>query len=948
MSHPQYYAPYDPSDDDGVTDAVTDADAEADTDADADADADADTDISDEDEDEKNGIDRRIGREQDPRYAILRKPTPKFITPDKQVTYANNVKKNALGSSVYDTSTDVKSLKNYKYLKNPKTTKTSLLSIKSSDRDATVYPSPFNFKLKLPRVYKNVVRFQFVQMTFPNNQQDINTAVQEKLVNLLESQGIDPNCVATYVSCLSTNFYTTPFVPTSVTATGQNGTVVNSFGYSAPTAVSGSVDANSSVSFTTAAGFSSAGFASAGSFQQPQQPHNLVEIVNLAGAATTLSGVPFIENARTNSAGEPLLLSLAVPKGTYNTSQLAQELTFQANSTPPFNMISYPDFADAFKITRDILILFNEPSDTYYSKINNKRLGRHSKLDIMNTYYTQQCIDSIPEITDKVAFNAYYYPVIKELIATGAGRSFLTTRTAGVPYHTLAAAVLDTFLGLDSELYYQVGLASQSVLDEFRKQLTFEYRPINKYDFNFNQTQNKLSITYNTLHTSLKNELTYRFNVCQNRVLSQNDIDFHTFSQLKSNSITYNSIFTHLNRNLSSMMGNYYGTTTYEYTGGSNYQTSAGSFNAETDLQSDDGFASQFNFKGTFGDIYGNYTGLSISFSTFMDYHSTLSTYYSIVQEMNSTLSSINGAIFSDYHNYITNKYSNVFPAQYIQNKSYLTTSSLPVNFKINSKVMIPGMGFPLATNPLMGFLAPTETSVTETMAYMMTDGIPFSTLSTCAGSPSTSVTPACAISCNTVVSKILAKWYGCLPVNQYVGSLGYRLGFSIMPYMSDNILNGICSISPTGTTDLLMKINDDLGFNNIDITMPENYSISNLATGQIKLFAAKVLFDVNSTAQSLIQNPVVFPIPLGKLDKLEFKIYYDDATISPLWTYYPYNIATDEWTATFQIDEEIGLINLNKEWSDTPTIPIPDDPSKINYMGLVLDEDAVIKNIIN
>ena len=68
-------------------------------------------------------------------------------------------------------STNITSLSSLVYLNPPKTTQTSLFSIKSINRDTTVYPSPFNFSLKTPRVYKNVTKVQLVQISFPNNVQ---------------------------------------------------------------------------------------------------------------------------------------------------------------------------------------------------------------------------------------------------------------------------------------------------------------------------------------------------------------------------------------------------------------------------------------------------------------------------------------------------------------------------------------------------------------------------------------------------------------------------------------------------------------------------------------------------------------------------------------------------------------------------------------------------------
>jgi hypothetical protein len=84
--------------------------------------------------------------------------------------------------------------------------------------------------------------------------------------------------------------------------------------------------------------------------------------------------------------------------------------------------------------TRDIMVLFNEPGDGFYSKTNNKRLGTHYKTDIMNTYYSQYQIDIHPIITDRIALNAYYFPVLKELLATQMAEPFLLLRNSHLLY----------------------------------------------------------------------------------------------------------------------------------------------------------------------------------------------------------------------------------------------------------------------------------------------------------------------------------------------------------------------------------------------------------------------------------------------------------------------------------------------------------------------------------
>ena len=83
----------------------------------------------------------------------------------------------------------------------------------------------------------------------------------------------------------------------------------------------------------------------------------------------------------------------------------------------------------------------------------------------------------------------------------------------------------------------------------------------------------------------------------------------------------------------------------------------------------------------------------------------------------------------------------------------------------------------------------------------------------------------------------------------------------------------------------------------------------------------------------TLIQNPIIFDQPLGKLDRLTFKVYFDDAAVTPAWLYVPSYLDVSEWNATFQIDEEIGFADKNAGWGTNPTIPASSASSQ--YMGV-------------
>ena len=111
--------------------------------------------------------DPRIRHEEDPRYALIRAAGPNFDTSAQQLKYMEQGP--GLGSALYDVNTNITSLSSFTYLNPRMSSRTSLLTIKSLNRDINTYPSPFNFQLKTPRVYKNVSKFQLVQITFPNN-----------------------------------------------------------------------------------------------------------------------------------------------------------------------------------------------------------------------------------------------------------------------------------------------------------------------------------------------------------------------------------------------------------------------------------------------------------------------------------------------------------------------------------------------------------------------------------------------------------------------------------------------------------------------------------------------------------------------------------------------------------------------------------------------------------
>jgi hypothetical protein len=332
-----------------------------------------------------------------------------------------------------------------------------------------------------------------------------------------------------------------------------------------------------------------------------------------------------------------------------------------------------------------------------------------------------------------------------------------------------------------------------------------------------------------------------------------------------------------------------------------------------------------------------------MSFRNFLDYHSTLSTYYSIVHNTNETINCVNKSIAMNHHMYVSTKYTNVLPQKIIDTRAYTSNQSLPVSFVTAATAYVPGMsaiGAPSVSGP--DIFAPEITTLNQTELTNLTDLTDATNQITnimAASTPSS----VCSTLCCSYINKLLTKWYSELPVNSVIGTLTYRLGLVNIQANQYNIVSTILQYNTSGALNFLMQINDEQGFNNMDIAMNENYSIGNDTTGQIKLIAAKILManvGDSGISQTLIQNPSIFENTLGKLDRLNIKIYYDDPAITPAWLYLPFQYDVNEWNATFQIDEEVGFINQADNWPLVPSIPLPKNANELPYIYLTKKEE--------
>ncbi len=796
-SAPQYYRPYESENEDTDNDDVSE-----------------DTDDYDS-EDLPNFEDARIRREQDPRYAIIRAAGPNFNTVSDQLAYQAHT-----DASNYLISTNASDLNNSLLYNQPATTtQTSLFTLKSSNRDKSVYTSASNFSIKLPRVYKNVTKLQLVQLSYPNF---VNTVTDISGFISSVVQIISPIVGSTCIqSCLNVFNGTTPF--------------------------------------TTVAKY---------------------------------------EANRKNENGADIYTSVSVPPGAYTGKSLAAELNRQSNKTPIFNIISYDDFKTSYKLTLDHLLIFNEPGDYHHSHVTGKITNNPTKEFMANHYYSNNVFHNILEPNDGHALTTYYYPVLKEYLASGQGIHVLNKM--GLSNEVFLNSTLHNFLGIDSPFLQSTISSNILQLDNYRKFHTFEKSPVNKYFWSYNDKINQFSVTHNELNTSLQNDIKYSYSTFYINELTNKGLNSNSFASLykthQQHNLVFNGIYTYMStilKNIYNMnyMFNPYGifqfTTDYNFDGNNDtihdiYNNgTTGPVTQHTELNN------QCNIVSTFGSgVINTFAGITVTSNHFSSLYSSMTGYHTSKSIALSTISSVNNNTLNSYHNYVATKYATTLPADYLTTKSYMNYSPLPVTFITNKSLYISG------------------SEVNDTNG------------------------DDCYSTCKKLIESFINNYYACLPTNTIINSLAYKLGIWNPTSISNlSVISTLGNFNAFNNFNLLMQINTEQSFNNMDIAMNEDYKRNNETTGQTKLIAAKILtsgLGSNDISQTVIQNPIIFDGTLGKLDKLTFRILIDDDALTPLDLFFPFDLPFTNWDATFQIDEEVGMADKSNIFNQTPSINIP------------------------
>lgn len=843
MDAPRYYMPY-----------------ESDKEYDKKTDYDTDTDGQTTDNESTDYEDERIRREEDPRYAMLRTAGPNFPNFNSQLNYQYG----QLTGSNYLINTNVNSLGNSLFYTNPsKVTRVTLLSMKSSNRDTSVYPTDSYFTLKTPRVYKNVTKFELVQMNFPNFPQaivDISGLIST--VNGLIPASTASSCLS---PCFNAYFGYTPFV-----------------------------------------------------------------------------GMGVYEEGRVNEFGKYMYLAKGVTPNIYNTNlnsqtDLATEMNKQFNNTPTFNLITFNDFNTNFSLTGDLTYLFNKPGGYWGTSLTNGILNTTDISTVASYYFPLSSINTTNLSTSSI-FVAYYYPVMKDMLATKKALPLLYTFNSTI--EQVCDLFVCNFLGLDSPIYYAYLSSNINVLTEYRNLNTYLLQPVNNYEWSFNTRLKQYRVYHNRLSITLQNEINNMYSNYKNEIINNYAPFFSTYGISSFSGLVYkntinNAVFQSYLSLVSTQLFSTYGIQNFYYPVSTlanstfnvvmtstlssinpnttymqlNYNLSGNNLSSMIFNLLDNTYAvlstlSTVNINenvSTATGFYpssstligainlpniqygGTYVNLASFFSTNYNMQSTYTSYIST----NQLISTINSQTASSLYQYMSSKYSQVFPSTYLGYQTYLTGEGLPVTFVTNR--------------------------------YWYVSGAPILD----------SESNSCDSICRQVVNTYISGYYS--DVQGYtINNLSYKLGLYNPSGISDtSLISTVGAYNAYSNFNLLLQINTFQSFNNIDITMNENYKITNETTGQANLISCKILTagnDPDQYTQTVIKNPVVFPGTLGKLDKLTFQILIEDPTLTRLDTFFPFSYPFTHWDAIFSIEEEVANTDRNGDFSMIPTVQMPNN----------------------
>jgi len=631
------------------------------------------------------------------------------------------------------------------------------------------------------------------------------------------------------------------------------------------------------------------------------------------GVVGSLKGGSFSEQGRTNptAPSKALLHTFRLLSGQYDKYNLVSEMNQQFNATPPFNLITYAAHRQLFQTTKQVGHLFNDPGLYYYSPITKTYLSNASK-SIVQQDYLPIATTSTGTPSEREIFVAYFFPVLRAALYTDYDAKFLDL--TGTSLDELNARALQTFEGLSSDYYYTVLFQNVTLLQQLRRSNTFEYNPINTYQWTYDSAKKSISVTHTDLHPTIQKDIqaAHQRNFQQSVANQGYTVQQYTALQSQQNAqvATMNALADQVNKALVELGVPYnrYSTAyladpqsiiTVQPKRFLDIRQLTNSDESLFALTCDVGatVATNRSFPASFGSLsltqllhdmsevlvntraftqpYAQHLqSISSSFPTL--YQSFVDA-YSANQTLTNNIAAVTTATTDATRDFVTQKYGTVFPPSLLTGSAYLTKKGTGgVTFYNDRSIHYAS--------------SPAETD-TRSINPVTSDA-----------------------SCCLVISADLTNFYGCLPSEYIYNTVFYQLFATTSP---NNILNIYITEGLTAspaTNNIYLQLNQEQSLNNMDIGGNENYAISNEGTGECKKVFGKILTQgssANAVTQTIVQVPARYPVtaPLASLDHFTFNFLLD--TMVPLSKLYPFmpNNSTTNWNAIIQIDELVGTM---------------------------------------
>jgi len=267
----------------------------------------------------------------------------------------------------------------------------------------------------------------------------------------------------------------------------------------------------------------------------------------------------------------PRAITNNIREGSYNITQLLNELQIQLNRVPLFYdfLNGFSDFQQLFTINGDYSINFNYPGDYYYDAVLQDYIPNPTRAQIVSYYFQSQFANQFLYTTGQVTI-AYYYPVVKEaLLDPTTNLTLYNFSGTGLSITDTINYLVYSFQGINDPIATIVINNNIPLLDEYRLLHTFRYSLVNQYACSYNPTNNRVTIQCPTLNNSLVNLLNAQYNSYLAQQLAKYNITAAVYNSLAITNTNLLSIiqamYSYLQTNFAQYFAINYGTYSRTY-----------------------------------------------------------------------------------------------------------------------------------------------------------------------------------------------------------------------------------------------------------------------------------------------------------------------------------------------------------------------------------------------